>query len=70
MLWKITILLWVLFLIAKIFVENTISKEEQVKIAFGGHADLTPGRILFVILFLASIAMSVVTLIWLLFFRL
>mgnify|MGYP004488340297 CR=1 FL=1 len=67
MIWKITILLWVMYLVTSYLVRCTMTTDEKRKIAFGVKAKLTPLRIVMVLLFLASLAMSIVTIVWLLF---
>lgn len=68
MLWKSAILLWVAFLITKWIMRCNISREEQLKMAFGGHIKWTPDRVALMIVLFAAIITSVATLIWFLFF--
>lgn len=68
MIWKSAILLWVAYFLMKYLVRVNISREEQIKIALGGNLKLTPGRVVFVIVFFAAIITSIATLVWFLFF--
>lgn len=66
---KIAILLWVAFLIVRIFVGANVTLEEKVAAAVGKKIKMTFGRWALVIVFLLAIADSFVALIWFLFFR-
>lgn len=70
MIWKITILLWVLALIARYIVKITASREDKVAAALFGKARVTPFRFFTVMLMFASLIMTAVTAIWFLFFYL
>lgn len=65
MIWKSAILLWVAFFLVKYLVRVNISREEQIKMALGGHLKWTPER---VVLLIAAIITSLATLVWFLFF--
>ena len=67
MIWKITIILWVLALVARHIVKITASREDRIA---AGKARITPFRVLTVMLMFASLIMTVVTAIWFLFFYL
>lgn len=45
MIWKSAILLWVAFFLVKYLVRVNISREEQIKMALGGHLKWTPERV-------------------------
>ena len=64
MIWKSAILLWVAFFLVKYLVRVNISREEQIKMALGGHLKWTPERVVF----FAAIITSLATLVWFLFF--
>lgn len=68
MIWKITILLWVMALVARYIVKITASREDKIAAALFGKARITPFRVLTVMLMFASLIMTVVTAIWFLFF--
>lgn len=68
MIWKITILLWVLALAARYIVKITASREDKIAAVLFGKARITPFRVLTVMLMFASLIMTVVTAIWFLFF--
>lgn len=70
MVWKVTIVLWVLFFVVRWLVRITLSKEDQLRMAFGMGVKMTPAKILMALLLLAAVVMTVVTLIWFLFVRL
>lgn len=68
MIWKLTILLWVLALVARYIVKITASREDKIAATLLGKARITPFRVLTVMLMFASLIMTVVTAIWFLFF--
>lgn len=68
MIWKSAILLWVAFFLVKYLVRVNISREEQIKMALGGHLKWTPERVELLIVFFAAIITSLATLVWFLFF--
>lgn len=70
MVWKVTIVLWVLFFVVRWLVTVTLSQEDKLRMAFGIGTKMSPMKILMVLLFLAAVVMTVVTLIWFLFVRL
>lgn len=70
MVWKVTIVLWVLFFVVRWLVTVTLSQEDKLRMAFGIGTKMSPMKILMVLLFLAAVAMTVVTVIWFLFVRL
>lgn len=70
MVWKVTIVLWVLFFIVRWLVTVTLSQEDKLRMAFGIGTKMSPMKILMVLLFLAAVVMTVVTVIWFLFVRL
>lgn len=70
MVWKVTIVLWVLFFVVRWLVTVTLSQEDKLRMAFGIGVKKSPMKILMVLLFLAAVAMTVVTVIWFLFVRL
>ncbi|MBN2952591.1 MAG: hypothetical protein JTJ23_03100 [Fusicatenibacter saccharivorans] len=70
MVWKVTIVLWVLFFVVRWLVTVTLSKEDKLRLAFGAGMKMSPMKILMVLLFLAAVVMTVVTVIWFLFVRL
>lgn len=70
MIWKITILLWVLALIARYIVKITASHEDKIAAEVFGKARVTPFRFFSVMLMFASLIMTAVTAIWFLFFYL
>ena len=70
MVWKVTIVLWVLFFVVRWLVTVTLSQEDMLRMAFGIGTKMSPMKILMVLLFLAAVVMTVVTVIWFLFVRL
>ncbi|CUP77403.1 Uncharacterised protein [Fusicatenibacter saccharivorans] len=70
MVWKVTIVLWVLFFVVRWLVTVTLSQEDKLRMAFGIGVKKSPMKILMVLLLLAAVAMTVVTVIWFLFVRL
>lgn len=70
MVWKVTIVLWVLFFVVRWLVTVTLSQEDKLRMAFGIGTKMSPMKILMVFLFLAAVVMTVVTVIWFLFVRL
>ena len=70
MVWKATIVLWVLFFVVRWLVTVTLSQEDKLRMAFGIGTKMSPMKILMVLLFLAAVVMTVVTVIWFLFVRL
>lgn len=70
MIWKITILLWIAFLIAVRIVRGTMSREEKIRAMMLGKVRITPFRVLTCLLFFASLIMALATAIWFLFFYL
>lgn len=54
MIWKSAILLWVAFFLVKYLVRVNISREEQIKMALGGHLKWTPERVVLMIVFFCS----------------
>jgi hypothetical protein len=68
--WKITILLWIAFLIAVRIVRGTMSREEKIRAMMLGKVRITPFRVLTCLLFFASLIMTLATAIWFLFFYL
>lgn len=70
MIWKITILLWIAFLIAVRIVRGTMSREEKIRAMMLGKVRITPFRVLTFLLFFASLIMTLATAIWFLFFYL
>ena len=68
MILKLTILLWVLALVARYIVKITASREDKIAATLFGKARITPFRVLTVMLMFASLIMTVVTAIWFLFF--
>lgn len=70
MVWKVTIVLWVLFFVVRWLVTVTLSQEDKLRMAFGIGMKMSPMKILMVLLFLAAVVMTVVTVIWFLFVRL
>lgn len=51
MIWKITILLWIAFLIAVRIVRGTMSREEKIRAMMLGKVRITPFRVLTCLLF-------------------
>lgn len=70
MVWKVTIVLWVLFFVVRWLVTVTLSQEDKLRMASGIDVKMSPMKILMVLLFLAAVVMTVVTVIWFLFVRL
>lgn len=70
MIWKITILLWIAFLIAVRIVRGTMSREEKIRAMMLGKVRITPFRVSTCSLFFASLIMTLATAIWFLFFYL
>lgn len=70
MVWKVTIVLWVLFFVVRWLVTVALSQEDKLRMAFGIGTKMSPMKILMVLLFLAAVVMTVVTVIWFLFVRL
>ena len=70
MVWKVTIVLWVLFFVVRWLVTVTLSQEDKLRMAFVIGTKMSPMKILMVLLFLAAVVMTVVTVIWFLFVRL
>lgn len=68
--WKITILLWISYLIAVRIVRYTMSREEKNRARILGKVRITPFRVLTCLLFFASLIMTIATAIWFLFFYL
>lgn len=56
MIWKSAILLWVAFFLVKYLVRVNISREEQIKMALGGHLKWTPERVVLIIVFLQRLS--------------
>lgn len=56
MIWKSAILLWVAFFLVKYLVRVNISREEQIKMALGGHLKWTPERVVLMIVFLQRLS--------------
>ena len=70
MVWKVTIVLWVLFFVVRWQVTVTLSQEDKLRMASGIGVKMSPMKILMVLLLLAAVVMTVVTVIWFLFVRL
>lgn len=70
MIWKITILLWISYLIAVRIVRYTMSREEKNRVRILGKVRITSFRVLTCLLFFASLIMTIATAIWFLFFYL
>ena len=70
MIWKVTILLWVLFLIMRYLIKITATREEQLTMLVTGKAKMTPFRIAFMVVVLGAICMTIATVVWFLFFKL
>lgn len=70
MVWKVTIVLWVLFFVVRWLVTVTLSQEDKLRMAYGIGVKMSPMKILMVLLLLAAVVMTVVTVIWFLFVRL
>ena len=68
MVWKVTIVLWVLFFVVRWLVTVTLSQEDKLRMAFGIGTKMSPMKILMVLL--SAVVMTVVTVIWFLFVRL
>lgn len=66
---KLTILMWFLMFVVRLFVNATISREERMVMAITGKMKMNFIRYLMVILFLLAIFGSVASLAWFLFFR-
>ena len=66
---KLTILIWALMLVVRLFVNATMSREEKMIISITGKVKMNFIRYLMVVLFLLAIAGSVASLVWFLFFR-
>lgn len=58
MIWKSAILLWVAFFLVKYLVRVNVSREEQIKMALGGHLKWTPGRVVLLIVFLRRLSQA------------
>lgn len=58
MIWKSAILLWVAFFLVKYLVRVNISREEQIKMALGGHLKWTPERVVLLIVFLRRLSQA------------
>lgn len=56
MIWKSAILLWVAFFLVRYLVRVNISREEQIKMALGGHLKWTPERVVLMIVFLQRLS--------------
>lgn len=56
MIWKSAILLWVAFFLVKYLVRVNISREEQIKMALGGHLKWTPERVVLIAVFLQRLS--------------
>lgn len=66
---KITIVAWVLTFVLRFFVKVNISKKEILHVALNdGKLKMTFGRWILVLLFVASIGLTVASIIWFLFF--
>lgn len=70
MVWKVTIVLWVLFFVVRWLVTVTLSQEDKLRMASGIDVKMSPMKILMVLLLLTAVVMTVVTVIWFLFVRL
>lgn len=69
MICKMTILIWVLYLVSRyIMVITTSPKEKMDSLLYGKYYKRTPIRLLTVLLMYASLIMTVVTAVWMLFF--
>ena len=66
---KISILLWVLYLVIREFVVSCISPGEKRLHTLGVPYKVTFGRVVLVIVFIAALIDSFLALIWFLFFR-
>lgn len=66
---KITIVAWVLTFVLRFFVKTNISKKEILHVALNdGKLKMTFWRWVLVLLFVASIGLTVASIIWFLFF--
>lgn len=66
---KITIVVWVLTFVLRIFIRASISKKDLVHAALNdGKLKMTFWRWILVLLFVASIGLTVASIIWFLFF--
>ena len=66
---KITIVAWVITLVVSFFVKAGISREDLIHAALhSGELKMTFWRWMFVLLFVASIGLTVASIIWFLFF--
>ena len=70
MVWKITIILWVVYFIDKALVKASLTSEEKAWMVLTGHAKMTPKMWFLLFLLAASVTMSVITLVWFLFIKL
>ena len=57
MVWKVTIVLWVLFFVVRWLVTVTLSQEDKLRMAFGIGTKMSPMKILMVLLFLAAVVL-------------
>lgn len=65
---KLAVVAWVLFFIIRFFVASHISGAEKFNLLIGKKLDLTPGRIIMVLVLLSAVGLTVVSVIWFLFF--
>lgn len=65
---KITIVAWVITLVVRFFVSANISKSDLMHYSITGKLKTTPGRVILAFLVVASIGLTVASIIWFLFF--
>lgn len=65
---KLSVISWVLFFVIRFFVASQISNAEKLNIVITGRMKITPGRAITAIIFLISVALTVTSVIWFLFF--
>ena len=65
---KITIIAWVITLVVRFFVSANISKSDLMHYSITGKLKTTPGRVILAFLVVASIGLTVASIIWFLFF--
>ena len=65
---KITIVAWVITLVVRFFVSANISKSDLMHYSITGKLKTTPGRVILGFLVVASIGLTVASIIWFLFF--
>lgn len=65
---KITVLLWVIYLIVRYFVRLNVTNIEKLSWTINRNLKWTFGRVIVILLFFINVLLTVISLIWFLFF--